>query len=242
MRKIGILGGMGPLATADIFKKIVLLTDANSDNEHIPILIDNNTLVPDRTEFIIGNGKNPAKYLVKSAINLELMGADVIIMPCNTAHYFYDEIVKYISIPFLNIIEETAKYILKNYKYKKRIALLSSKGTYASLIYQNIFDKYKIDLVIPSKKNQKIIMELIYSIKKGNYNLNKNKYIDIVNEFLDNDIDLFILGCTELPIAFKLLDFNVNFIDPTTILALSAIEYVGKKTRNIEILNSIKSL
>ena len=87
-KTLGIIGGMGPLATANLFNKIVLTTHAKSDQDHIHILIDNNTLIPDRTAYLLGNGEDPLEQLVTSAVRLEKMGAEFLIMPCNTAHYF----------------------------------------------------------------------------------------------------------------------------------------------------------
>ena len=86
-RNIGIIGGMGPLATCDLMEKIIDYTDAASDQEHIHVLVDSNTNIPDRTEAILHGGENPVPEMVKSAWKLESMGADILIMPCNTAHY-----------------------------------------------------------------------------------------------------------------------------------------------------------
>ncbi|TCO75227.1 cysteate racemase [Marinisporobacter balticus] len=234
MKKIGILGGMGPLATADLFKKIVLLTDANSDNEHIPILIDNNTEIPDRTEHIINNGEDPTMHLIKSAIGLEKMGADVIIMPCNTAHYFYEKIIKYVDVPFLHMIEETAKEIKSKYPNVKKIGLLATEGTYQSLIYDKIFEKYDLPLVKPKEGNKKYIMELIYNIKKGKMDMDLTNFKNVLKELKEDEVDIFILGCTELPVAFEIFEMDKEFacVDPTKVLAYSAIQFVGKKVNN----------
>ena len=164
MKTIGIIGGMGPLATVDLFGKIVNLTDAKCDNDHIHILIDNNTYIPDRTSYILGDGKNPLDELVKSAKRLKDMGADFLVMPCNTAHYFYNDIINNVSIPFINMIEETASYI-------------------------------------NNKKAQKVLTDLRHK-----------------------DVEYVILGCTELPVAFELLNLSGNFIDPTEVLAKAAIK------------------
>ncbi len=97
---LGILGGMGPLATCEFFKKIIELTPAEKDQDHLHIIIDNNTNIPDRTEYILGKGKDPRIELIRSAIRLESIGADYIAIPCNTAHYFYDDIVKYTKVKY----------------------------------------------------------------------------------------------------------------------------------------------
>ncbi|CAB1261772.1 amino acid racemase [Clostridium sp. WLY-B-L2] len=226
---IGILGGMGPLATADLFYKIITLTDAKSDNEHIHVIIDNNTEIPDRTNYILGTGEDPKKYLIESALKLELMGADVIIMPCNTAHYFYDEIVKYIHIPFLNMISETVKEIRRTNTEIKKVGLLATKGTCFAGIYDKIFNKYNIEVVKPDDTNENIVSDLIYSVKKGVKKYDLNSVQSVLSYFKSKDVDTVILGCTELPVAFKMLNIKGNYVDPTKILAQSAIKFVGKK-------------
>lgn len=231
MKTIGILGGMGPSATVDIFNKIITLTEANSDHEHIEIIVDNNTRIPDRTNYIINNGENPTKYLIKSAIRLEMMGADVIIMPCNTAHYFYDEVVKYIDIPFLNMIVETAKETEKLYSGKK-VGLLATAGTYNSGIYDKVFSEYSLELIKPDSDKMKYVMDLIYGIKSGRRDIDITNFHTILQDLKEQEVEAFILGCTELPIAFEMFDINEKYIDPTKILACSSIKYVGRKIRN----------
>lgn len=229
MKTVGILGGMGPLATVDLFYKIVTLTDANSDNDHLHIIVDNYTSIPDRTSYILGHGEDPKKYLIESALKLEAMGADVIIMPCNTAHYFYDEIVKYTHVPFLNMIEETAKEIKKMNPQIRKVGLLATEGTCRAKIYDNILNKYGIETMKPDAAKQSIITNLIYGIKKGIKEFNKNDVNSVISYFELQGIDTIILGCTELPVAFQTLGIIGNYIDATKILAQSAIRFAGKK-------------
>ena len=118
MKSVGIIGGMGALATCDLFNKIISNTSASKDQEHIHVYIDNNTEIPDRTAAVLHGGESPVPQLVSSAIKLELIGADVLIMPCNTAHYFYDEFIKYVNIPMIQMPKETAKEI-KASKYNQ---------------------------------------------------------------------------------------------------------------------------
>lgn len=232
MKTIGILGGMGPLATADIFKKIITLTEANSDNEHIRIVVENNTEIPDRTSYILNHGEDPTSHIIKSAMRLEMMGSDVIVMPCNTAHFFYDEVVKYIKTPFINMIDETAKEIKKLYPGKKT-GLLATEGTYKSEIYDKVFSKYGLELIKPSYDNVKYVMELIYDVKSGKRNINLANFNAVLEDMKKKQVEAFILGCTELPIAFEMFNIKEDSVDPTKILACSSIKYVGKKVKNI---------
>ena len=227
MKTIGIIGGMGPLATADLFNKIVSLTEAGGDNDHIHIIIDNNTEIPDRTDYIMNDGANPEKHLIKSALKLEIMGADVLIMPCNTAHFFYNRIIQYINIPFINMIEETAKEIVKSYKEKYKVGLLATEGVYNAGVYDKIFRKYSIDMVKPSAEQQKQITNIIYSIKAGKKYIDTTSFKKVMSQMKSQGAETFILGCTELPIAFQLFGIDEKCIDPTKILACSAIDFVG---------------
>ena len=106
---IGILGGMGPLATADLFRKIVLMTDASCDNDHIRVFIDSNAQIPDRTRAILEGGEDPVPQMLSALENLEKCGASCVIMPCNTAHYFIDRLCEHTSLPFINMLQVTAE-------------------------------------------------------------------------------------------------------------------------------------
>ena len=117
-KTIGILGGMGPLATADLFRKIVLMTKAGCDNEHLRIYIDNNANIPDRTGAILQGGKDPVEEMSSALRNLEQCGADCIIMPCNTAHYFLPRLQEQTSVPFISMLAETAKSCAKMFPGK----------------------------------------------------------------------------------------------------------------------------
>lgn len=229
---LGIIGGMGPLATVDLFEKIVLLTDAKTDQEHLQILIDNNTRIPDRTNYILHNtGEDPAVELIESALKLQSIGADYLVMPCNTAHNFYDEIVEAIDIPFLNMIEETGKYILEKYPKVKDIGLLSTEGTIKAKVYDDIFKGYGLNIIKPSEKNQKHITDLIYNIKQGVSHNNLDGFYEATEEIKSQGVDLFILGCTELSVAHHMYNLQGNYVDPLVAIAISAIKYAGKKIR-----------
>ncbi len=226
-KKIGILGGMGPLATADLFKKIILHTNAASDREHIHIVIDSNTSIPDRTEFILGRGPSPLPEMIKTAVNLEKMGADIIVMPCNTAHYFYGEIKNHIKADFISMIEETVSEIMKSGSGVKA-ALLATEGTCTAGIYDKVFAKKGMELLKPDKEMQDIVTGVIYNVKKGIYSDYAESLEKAVKELKKKGAELFILGCTELPLYFETLGIKEKTADPTDILARSAVIRAGK--------------
>ncbi len=222
-KTIGIIGGMGPLATADLFRKIVLNTKATTDQEHIKILIDNNTDIPDRTEAIINNGKNPVPQLTKSALVLWAMGAQILVMPCNTAHYFRSEVQKNVDIPILSMIEITGKSLLK--KGIKTVGLLATEGTIKSGIYQEFFEKIGIKTIIPDEDGQSYITDLIYNgVKAGNKDYDVTRVNEVIKSMFKCGAQTIVLGCTELPVAMDMYGLEYNICDPTLELAKGAIE------------------
>ena len=231
MRKtIGILGGMGPLATCDLFSKITQITDASCDQEHVRICIDSNTEISDRTNAIIHHGKDPVPEMVKSAVRLQGLGADVLIMPCNTAHYFYDRILPFVDIPFLSMIDETAKVISD--RGLRKIGLLATDGTLQTAVYEKAFKKRGISIVVPPPENQVHIMDLIYNgVKAGNKEIDTKPTKKTIEDLFRKGAQTLVLGCTELPVAFDLYGFDYPKTDPTLILASRAVQFVGAKVK-----------
>ncbi len=227
-KTLGIIGGMGPLATVKLFEKIVYLTNASSDQENLRIIIDNNTKIPDRVEYILRDGQDPREELIKSAKLLENAGADFLIMGCNTAHYFYEDIVKEINIPFINMIEETVKHISESNREIKKIGLLSTRGTIESKIYHKIFNKYGIECFIPSKEGQTHISDMLRNIKKGIYDNDLRGFYGAMEELKGQGVEYFVFACTELSVAGDLYQIKGNYFDAMEILARKAIEYAKR--------------
>ena len=229
-KTIGIVGGMGPLATCDLFKKIVEITDAACDQDHVRVCIDSNTEISDRTAAILSGGKNPVPEMVKSAVRLQGMGADVLIMPCNTAHYFYNQIVPFVDTPFLNMLEETAKEIKR--RGIKKVGLLATDGTCQSGVYKTVFDAAGIEMLSPSPVGQQAVMDVIYKgVKAGNLSIDLSGFNKAMDELFEAGAEVLVLGCTELPVAFELLHIDRPNIDPTLVLAAAAVRFVGAKVK-----------
>jgi aspartate racemase len=227
---IGILGGLGPEATQLLFKHIIERTPAKSDQEHIQTMIYNNPKIPDRTQAILYNGKSPVGELVRGARTLEISGADMIIIPCNTAHYFVNEVQKSVSIPIINMIKETAKRIKSKYPEIKRIGLLATTGTVATKIYHQELAKYNIEVITPSETIQEnIVMDAIYGQKgiKAGFHRKPKQQLEIAGEkLIKKGAELIIAGCTEISIVLKQKSVNYCVVDPLVILAETAIEQV----------------
>lgn len=225
---VGVIGGLGPMATVYFYDMIVRLTDAQTDQEHIDMVIANRATTPDRTDYIIGKSqKNPVHSLIKDAKKLETYGTDFLVITCNTAHYFYNEIQESVSIPVLNIIEETIKHA-KNIGHKK-LGILATTGNIQTNLYQDMCKKYSIDFLVLDQNRQQDIMDIIYKDIKSGKNANMDKFKMIVDYLKDNKCDGAILGCTELSILKN--DNNLDnefYIDSLEVLARETINKCGK--------------
>ena len=230
-KAIGILGGMGPLATADLFKKIVLMTKAECDNDHIRIYIDDNSSIPDRTGCILRGGENPLPYMRDSLGKLESCGADCIIMPCNTAHYFLPELKKDAHVPFISILESTADYCKEMFP-GKTACILGPAATLEMQLYDKALETKGVPYVTPSEEGKKALMRIIYDVVKAGKPVEECRadFEAVIAEGIKNGADYFILGCTELPIAADELKLPYNFADPTYALARAAILFCGYET------------
>ncbi len=224
MKTVGIIGGMGPEATLDLFYKIIKNTPAKKDQEHIHLIIDNYPQIPDRTQFILGKGENPLPYLLRSANLLENAGVDAICMPCNTAHFFVDDIRKNINVPFISIVESVLKDIKKNQRDAKRIGLLATEGTIAGNVYHRVFEKEGYTIIVPKVSVQKKLMDVIYSVKAGRVKEKVNLLQECIDK-LSNEVDILIAACTEIPILIPYIKSSIPIIDATLSLAKSVVEF-----------------
>lgn len=225
-KTIGIMGGMGPLATADLYKKIVLNTGALRDGDHIHVVIDSNTAVPDRTAAILGTGESPVPELVKSAKLLENAGADFLIVPCNTAHFFLEDVLKQTKLPALNMLRLAAEEIKR--RGVGKVALLATEGTIKTGIYARLFEEYRIPCLVPDSEQQRAVMDVIYNgVKAGKAQYDTAAFEAALHDLMRAGAEAFVLGCTELPIAFADYGLDYPVVDPTLVLARAAILEAG---------------
>lgn len=222
---VGIIGGMGPMATCDLFRKIIENTKAERDQDHIHVVIDSNTNIPDRTEAILRGGPSPVGEIVKSARFLETMHPDVLLLPCNTSHYYYDEIVSQIHTPLLHMPHLTVEY-LKRKRYR-RVGLLATEGTIKSGVYTRLLEEAKIAAVVPSDEEQKEVTCLIYDgIKANNADFDTANVKRVLARMRDAGAETMLLGCTELSVAFQVFDLGSDYVDPQTVVAREAVKLV----------------
>ncbi|MGD9064928.1 MAG: amino acid racemase, partial [Desulfobacterales bacterium] len=164
-KTIGILGGMGPEATLDCFAKIIKNTPAQRDQDHLRVVIDSNPAVPDRTAAIVEEGPSPVPMIVEGCHALEKAGADFIIIPCVSAHFFLAEIQKQVDLPIISIFDAVAENIIRDYPQIKTVGLLGTTGTVKGGLFQKRLAREKIKTVVPDETVQSTIMSAIYDIK-----------------------------------------------------------------------------
>jgi aspartate racemase len=222
---IGILGGMGPEATADLFYRIIRATPVEKDQDHPRTIIYSNSKVPDRTMAILSGGPSPVPEMVMAARALEGAGADFLIMPCNTAHYFIEELRESIEIPVLHMIELAARKVGTELPEVKEAGLIATDGTVRSGIYHTSFERHGIKVVIPPKDLQRVTMDAIYRhIKKGGLDVGREMVLRVANDLVGRSAQTVICGCTEISLVLKDGDIPAPVIDPVQILAETAVE------------------
>lgn len=230
-KALGILGGMGPLATADLFRKIVLNTRASHDNDHIRIYIDDNSSIPDRTGAILRGGPSPLPAMTDSLRKLEACGAECIIMPCNTAHYYIDELSSLTNVPFISITDATADFCKRTFP-EKTACILGTAATLAMGLYDKALTKAGVPFIKPDEEDTRRLMRVIYDGVKAGAPLSSvaADWDRVLENGRARGADYFILGCTELPIIAEELKTPGDFADPTYALAKAAIEFCGYET------------
>lgn len=222
----GILGGMGPEATVDFMAKVISQTPAKSDQEHIRLLVDHNPSVPNRHAAIAEGGREVASSLVDMARGLEKGGADFLMMVCNTAHAFQEDIRKAIDIPFISLIDEVISELENRHPQVNRVGVMAAEGCLAAELYQQALAQSGREFVTwsPSELNQ--FMSLLYQIKAGTPLADiKPPMTLLVTSLLDRGAEVLIAGCTEIPLVLSDADIPIPLLASTDILVASTIEY-----------------
>ncbi len=222
---IGIIGGMGPEATLDFFRKILLAHPVSKDQDQIRIIIDCNSKIPDRVTAIFENTEDPTEALIKTAQNLERAGAQLLMIACNAAHYYHEWIQNSVSIPVLNIMKETAIYCQKHFPEVRHFGLLAGSSTVEVGIYPKAFEKTKAKLIMPEPGDQREVMKAIYAIKAGNLGRNvKDLFLTVSKKLEESGAKAIIIGCTEIPLVIQNGDLpNLSFIDANQVIAEAAV-------------------
>jgi len=234
-KTIGILGGMGPEATAYFFELIIKNTEASSDQGHIPILIWNNPRIPPRTCAIQGTGPAPWPHLLEGVEILRRGGAGFVVMPCITAHYFFPRITAKAKIPVVNLVEESLRHVRKNFPKLKKAGLIASTGTVESRLFHRAFAQSGIEVIAPTAQEQEKVMAAIFGEKgiKAGWTSGppRKNILGIARKLIARGAEAVIAGCTEIPLVLKDKDIPVPLIEPMEIGALACIKKAGYKIR-----------
>jgi len=231
MKTLGIIGGMGPMASAYFLQLLTTMTEASSDQEHIHAVLDSCTQIPDRTSFILGqSSEDPFPHIVESGQRLIDAGCDVIAMTCNTSHYFFDRIEQSLSVPMINLIRESANYLKE--RGINKAGLMATDGTVSSGLYQKEFAAAGIEVVVPSAEYQKAVMHIIYDNVKAGTEPELPLFYDIARSMVGDGAQVIVLGCTELPLVKRDAASPASFIDPMEVMAMRAIRLCGGKLRS----------
>jgi len=227
--KVGVVGGVGPAATVDFLNKVVRNTPASRDQEHIKMLVEQNPQIPDRTENLVGEGADPTISLYATCKKLEDGDADVIVIPCNTAHAFVERIQPYLGIPIINMLTETAHYLKSTFPGLRDVGVLATSGTIESGVYRTALESHGLRQVAPDPVLQARVMEAIYGeagVKAGFTTGRCLEDIDAAVEgLIARGVEVIVLGCTELPILLPSGQLarpdghHVHLVDPTEVLA-----------------------
>jgi len=228
-KTLGIIGGMGPEATVDLFARIVAATPAKTDQDHLHILIDNDPSVPDRTAALLSGGASPLPHLVRSAQRLVEAGADLLAMPCNTAHAWHAELSEAVPAPVLHMLRLSAEAGRARWPRASAYGLLATAGTVASRLYHHCFAEKGLELVVPDDDEQRdLVMGAIYGpegVKGGRRSGPPRERIELaIQSLLERGAEVIILGCTELPLLFPTGACELApLLNPTEVLAAACV-------------------
>jgi len=223
-RTIGILGGMGPLATAEFYRRIVVRTPARYDQEHLRVVIDADPAVPDRTAALLGQGPDPTPHLVAAARRLEAAGVDFLVVPCNTAHAFLPNVQAAIAVPILDMIDEVAAEVARRFPPETPIGLLATEGTIASRLHERALSRYQLHPVVPDNDRQQLLTAAIGRVKRGLLDERTCRLVSDVLEWLTTrGVAAAIVGCTELSVLLAASEASLPLVDAMDVLAAATV-------------------
>jgi len=220
-KTVGVMGGMGPASTADFFLRLIRATPATKDQDHLRIIVDSNPRVPDRTLALCGCGESPLDQLTEMVHNLERAGAEIIAIPCNTAHHYYKELQDSASVPVINMVSETMTYVYRDFPDVRKLGLLATTGTIKTGIYHKALQAG--ELMVPDEHAQQRVMKAIYGrqgIKAGcTRGSSRTNILRVTEGLVKRGAEAIIIGCTEISLVLRQEDVAVPLVDPLQILA-----------------------
>lgn len=233
---VGVLGGMGPLATVDFMHKLLKATPAHNDQEHVPVLVSSIPQIPDRTEAFRGEGKSPLAAIVDCALRLKRAGVGLIVMPCNTAHLWFDDIQAQVGVPMLHIVDAAIEDAVGQTGGTVRIGLLSTDATLASGLYINrkppSLNSFVVQWLLPTAQEMlTLVMPGIAAVKAGDVVTGRSLLSEAARALNQRGADALVLGCTEIPIVLDDSNAPIPTVDATAALARRAVQWsIGQRS------------
>lgn len=230
MKRLGVIGGLGPLATAYFYELVTKMTEVERDQDHIEILLHSKPSIPDRTGFIIGKSPDsPLPEMIRIGQELAAAGADWIAIPCITAHYFHRELTGQIPIPILHLVEEVASYLARRGKH--RVGIMATDGTVQSGLFQRELVRQGMEAVVPEPGFQPDVMHLIYEDIKLGRPAELGRFARVSGHLRERGAEVTVLGCTELSLIKRDCPIGAGFLDALDVLAVRAVEVCGGKVK-----------
>lgn len=227
---VGVIGGVGPMATVYYMQRVIEMTKAGCDQEHINMLVFNDCDIPDRTAFITEKSPdNPLPVMVEDAKRLEAAGCEFVVIPCNTAHYFYDELEQAVEIPVVNIVEETIRYAKARVQDLSCVGIMATTGTIVTGTYQKYAERAGLSFAVPDENEQDLLMQIIYDGVKAGKPVPRADFDRVANHLRAKGAQCLILGCTELSVLKRDLPINdPDVLDSIDVLASETVRRSGK--------------
>ena len=228
--RLGVIGGLGPMATAYYLELVIRMTDVKRDQDHPEIIVMNIPSIPDRTAYILGNSPdNPLEPMIDLGLQMKGLGATVIATPCVTAHYFHEELQRDIGLPVIHVIRKTAELLKQS--GIRRVGLMATDGTVQSGIFQRQIEELGMELVLPDAEGQRGVMALIYEQVKAGAAPDMELFASIRDRLYRNGAQVVILGCTELSLLKKLQNPGHGVLDVLEVLAKESVLACGKPVK-----------
>ena len=223
---LGVIGGLGPIATAYFMELVIRMTDAAVDQEHLPMLIYNCPDIPDRTGYLLGKcADSPLPRMIDLGQRLQREGAACIAIPCVTAHCFHEELVASIEVPIIHAVKETALHLKEN--GISRVGIMATDGTISTGIFARELEREGLAPIVPSSQRQRDVMHLIYDNIKANLPPEMDRFNAVRDELRAQGAEAIILGCTELSLIKRDHSIGAGFIDAMEVLARCAVLECG---------------
>ncbi|MEQ1775700.1 MAG: amino acid racemase [Burkholderiales bacterium] len=226
---LGVLGGMGPLATVDFLRKLIEETPAMRDQDHIPVIAYSVPQIPDRPPAIIGQGESPLPQMLEGIHTLKRAGAQAVAIACNTAHYWYDDLVEQGGLPILHMADAACDALgARAAPAIQRVGLLATQGTVAAGFYQMRFRERGIESLLSSDDDQqRLVLPAIECVKRNELAQAHVLATHAMHNLLHKGAQAIIMGCTEIPLAieYQASDVSAQCIDATRALARACVAW-----------------